>query len=998
MARRRRKGRELPADRRAVAALAALVSKDPLQLSGRAVADGVAAAGEAVSFVQARMYLWAAALAAPEKIPSAIGLLKYPAKAAAAEQAGLAGSKESRERADARRRMAGAEVSAALTLSPVSGDLFVDRALNLVGELPATWAMFERGGLDQQRARMVHDRAMRVEDPERVGEFEARALAMVPGRAPAQLERLLDRLWLDMHPVAAAEAEERAFQQRCTGRRDLDHAMSRFYAELRVEDAVMVQELIDAIARTLDEQDGRTLAQRRADVFVSIFARLAEGGAVDVSGILAAAAVLAADPDLARHAAGDTDTDGDGDGDGDGDIENPEGDSGSPDDEGGDENPAGNGEGLNCDSPDGDGPDSEGSDGDGPHAESPDGGDGSSGDSSDGEDDGADQVADTDLFDGSPDGHGPDEESSDGEEADGQDLRGADTVGPEGDNGVDDEGFGADRADGERSGEQDLDEEGSSGRSPERDCPDDENRHGGDDTDGQAVDSGGDEGSGRYGAGECPDNKSSDVDQADGEDISGYDVDDQNVDHGADDEGLGRDHTGEPVVDTASDEQDHDLDEERGRGGIAPDARSADGMRAEHRRADDQDPDERNSTEWEACGEDSAGRSAAEGSAGDAHELNPAGAEPVDRAVDSSGRSADVGDERAVDPGSGRDEMSVEGGETSCSGEGFGSGPAQDPRTDDPPPDEDELHHDQADAAQAPTGSNDPETRSGAALTDPDAGTTTTVDPDEQAPGPAGPADTVVDELAWAAAKEAKEEARARRVREFATRLGPRCHQERPCEDAHENCTHPLISPAPGPRTVRRGLTPHLLLTLSLDTYAELAQHPGHLEHYGAVSPDLARTIAALFTSVQLVIIDPATGAPVGASKRRYVPSTDLARKVRALSRTCSWYGCSRPAERCDTDHHIPYNHDDPDAGGATDLCNLEPYCRFHHRLKTHTDWTIRKHPDRSATFTTATGRIAEKPPPATTDPGEWTHTDTWITTTTDATEQVTDADEPPPF
>ncbi|MTD12956.1 DUF222 domain-containing protein [Nakamurella sp. YIM 132087] len=929
MARRRRDARVLPADRRAVAALSALVSKDPLQLSGRAVADGVAAAGEAVAFVQARMYLWAAALAAPEKIPSAIGLLKYPAKAAAAKAAGSEGvegskeSRESRERADARRRMAGAEVSAALTLSPVSGDLFVDRALNLVGELQATWAVFERGGLDQQRMRMVHDRAMRVEDPERIGEFEARALALVPGRAPAQLERLLDRLWLDMHPVAAAEAEERAFQQRCTGRRDLDHAMSRFYAELRVEDAVMVQELIDAIARTLDEQDGRTLAQRRADVFVSIFARLAEGCAVDVSGILAAAAVLAADPDLARHAAGDST----------------------------DENS-----------------DDESQDDGGPDVDGP-----NSGDQSDGA-----EV-------GNSDDGGRDDENADGDSSGGE--------------GLEDES--SDRGDGPDGDRPDSDASGAKGHGDEGTCsgggPDGEGSEGGNlDGDGLGGSSDsdvpGDEGQGgenRY-----------DGVSPDGEDLDGFDADqDSNEETGVAGEGFGRDRSGGTDIDTGVGEQVFDPEGNWSGVDLGSTAGSPD-----DEGADDRQPDEQNLAEQDACVQDSDERSAAEENTGDAGDQDPVLGEPVD----GYERSVGVLNERAEGTRHGLDEGVVEDDEKSERGQHPGSDPECALPPDEPTPDEGEAHPCEADATTAPTGSSDPDNGSGTAFNSSNTGTSTPGDPDEPAPGPDSPADTGpdsladtgVDEPAWAAAKE---EARARRVREFATRLGPRCHRDRPCDDAHENCTDPLITPARGHRTVRRGLTPHLLLTLSLDTYAELAQHPGHLEHYGAVSPDLARTIAALFTSVQLVIIDPATGAPVGASKRRYVPSTELARKVRALSRTCSWYGCSRPAERCDTDHHIPYNHDDPDAGGATDLCNLEPYCRFHHRLKTHTDWTIRKHPDRSATFTTATGRIAEKPPPATTDPGEWTDTDTWITTTTettqtDTTEQVTDADEPPPF
>src|SRR6187200_3550403 len=46
---------------------------------------------------------------------------------------------------------------------------------------------------------------------------------------------------------------------------------------------------------------------------------------------------------------------------------------------------------------------------------------------------------------------------------------------------------------------------------------------------------------------------------------------------------------------------------------------------------------------------------------------------------------------------------------------------------------------------------------------------------------------------------------------------------------------------------------------------------------------------------------------------------------------TCVYPWCTRPAEKCDTDHVIPYSE-----GGQTASDNLAPLCRRHHRLKTH--------------------------------------------------------------
>src|SRR6188508_927633 len=46
---------------------------------------------------------------------------------------------------------------------------------------------------------------------------------------------------------------------------------------------------------------------------------------------------------------------------------------------------------------------------------------------------------------------------------------------------------------------------------------------------------------------------------------------------------------------------------------------------------------------------------------------------------------------------------------------------------------------------------------------------------------------------------------------------------------------------------------------------------------------------------------------------------------------TCVFPWCTRPAEKCDLDHVIPYAE-----GGPTASDNLGPLCRRHHRLKTH--------------------------------------------------------------
>ena len=56
-----------------------------------------------------------------------------------------------------------------------------------------------------------------------------------------------------------------------------------------------------------------------------------------------------------------------------------------------------------------------------------------------------------------------------------------------------------------------------------------------------------------------------------------------------------------------------------------------------------------------------------------------------------------------------------------------------------------------------------------------------------------------------------------------------------------------------------------------------------------------------------------------------------LAQQATERDVTCVFPWCTRPAEKCDLDHVIPYAE-----GGPTASDNLGPLCRRHHRLKTH--------------------------------------------------------------
>ena len=132
---------------------------------------------------------------------------------------------------------------------------------------------------------------------------------------------------------------------------------------------------------------------------------------------------------------------------------------------------------------------------------------------------------------------------------------------------------------------------------------------------------------------------------------------------------------------------------------------------------------------------------------------------------------------------------------------------------------------------------------------------------------------------------------------------------------------------------------------------------PGYLEGYGLIDAGEIRELVA--TAAQHVI-DPFTGP---ADAMRYQPTASLERAVRCRDMTCRFPGCSRPAAICDLDHTVPFNHQDPAAGGLTVYENLKCLCRQHHRLKTFGGWRDSQLADGTVEWTSPTGRTYRTAP-----------------------------------
>ncbi len=129
-----------------------------------------------------------------------------------------------------------------------------------------------------------------------------------------------------------------------------------------------------------------------------------------------------------------------------------------------------------------------------------------------------------------------------------------------------------------------------------------------------------------------------------------------------------------------------------------------------------------------------------------------------------------------------------------------------------------------------------------------------------------------------------------------------------------------------------------------------LADDPAELGGYGPIPASAARDIAA-DNEWTAFLVDSADETFLGLGTTAYRPTRRLDDHIAARDETCTFPHCDQPAERCDTEHAIPW-----DQGGPTDEHNCAPMCRRHHRLKTHGGWNVIRARDGTVTWTSPLG------------------------------------------
>ena len=137
---------------------------------------------------------------------------------------------------------------------------------------------------------------------------------------------------------------------------------------------------------------------------------------------------------------------------------------------------------------------------------------------------------------------------------------------------------------------------------------------------------------------------------------------------------------------------------------------------------------------------------------------------------------------------------------------------------------------------------------------------------------------------------------------------------------------------------------------LTNPTHAKPSSGAGHLTGYGPIDLKTTRDLAGHSTTWDEAHIDPMHGTVLTVTS--YQPSQAQRRYLRMRDASCRFPGCRAPVTRCDIDHTVAASD-----GGPTSSTNLAHLCRPHHRMKHHTEWSVKQLPGGIMKWVSPTGR-----------------------------------------
>ncbi|PPL20208.1 HNH endonuclease signature motif containing protein [Microterricola pindariensis] len=125
-------------------------------------------------------------------------------------------------------------------------------------------------------------------------------------------------------------------------------------------------------------------------------------------------------------------------------------------------------------------------------------------------------------------------------------------------------------------------------------------------------------------------------------------------------------------------------------------------------------------------------------------------------------------------------------------------------------------------------------------------------------------------------------------------------------------------------------------LTIGIDTLIGTSEEPAELHGYGPIDADTARRLVAEAPTLHRILTDPLDGTPLQLDPTQYRLSASMRRWILYRDETCRFPGCTRKAERSETDHTRAWEN-----GGLTVEANLAVLCKKHHRLKHNSRWRV---------------------------------------------------------
>jgi hypothetical protein len=165
-----------------------------------------------------------------------------------------------------------AEFAPALNMTRGFAQTKVEEAIALFNDRPEVWASLNRGEISGYQARIITEEVACL-DPDKAAHVVDEHLVPARGYTPAKLRKALRHAVLKADPEAAMRRCDQARKKRRVTARVVEDAMGWFSAFVTAAEMTELMGTVDAYARMLPADEGRTLDNRRADALVGLIRR-----------------------------------------------------------------------------------------------------------------------------------------------------------------------------------------------------------------------------------------------------------------------------------------------------------------------------------------------------------------------------------------------------------------------------------------------------------------------------------------------------------------------------------------------------------------------------------------------------------------------------------------------------------------------------------------------------------------------------------------------------